>query len=146
MKIKTNKNGFTLAEMLIIVAIIGVLVGISIPIFTNQLEKAREAVDMANLRAAYAECSAAVLTGTSPGNGYTIDYTNGNITCSIKISLTQKENGWQSGAPEIGGIKFKETINPSGLVTIVIHGDGSKPYFGQGTSSLEETPELNSQN
>ena len=35
-----NKNkGFTLAELLIVVAIIGVLVAISIPIFSKQLEK-----------------------------------------------------------------------------------------------------------
>ena len=40
---RENKKGFTLAELLIVVAIIGVLVAISIPIFTAQLEKAREA-------------------------------------------------------------------------------------------------------
>ena len=39
---KREKNGFTLAELLIVVAIIAVLVAISIPIFTSQLEKARE--------------------------------------------------------------------------------------------------------
>ena len=31
------------------------LVAISIPVFTSQLEKAREATDLANIRAAYAE-------------------------------------------------------------------------------------------
>ena len=61
-KAKENKKGFTLAELLIVVAIIAVLVAISIPIFTSQLEKSREAVDMANLRSAYAECAAEVLT------------------------------------------------------------------------------------
>ena len=52
---KNNKKGFTLAELLIVVAIIAVLVAVAIPVFTAQLEKSREAVDMANLRSAYAE-------------------------------------------------------------------------------------------
>ena len=45
-----NKKGFTLAELLIVVAIIGVLVAISIPIFSSQLEKSRRAVDLSNAR------------------------------------------------------------------------------------------------
>lgn len=36
-----RKKGFTLAELLIVVAIIAVLVAISIPIFTLQLEKSQ---------------------------------------------------------------------------------------------------------
>lgn len=53
-KLRKNKKGFTLAELLIVVAIIGVLVAISIPIFTSQLKKARLATNQANARAAYA--------------------------------------------------------------------------------------------
>ncbi len=57
-----EKKGFTLAELLIVVAIIAVLVAIAIPVFTNQLEKSREATDAANIRAAYAEIAASSLT------------------------------------------------------------------------------------
>ena len=57
-----DNKGFTLAELLIVVAIIAVLVAISIPIFTTQLEKSREATDLANVRSAYAEVMTAAIT------------------------------------------------------------------------------------
>ena len=52
---QTNRKGFTLAELLIVVAIIAVLVAIAIPVFNSQLHKSRVAADQANLRAYYAE-------------------------------------------------------------------------------------------
>lgn len=68
MKIMTKRNtkGFTLAELLIVVAIIAVLVAISIPIFTNQLEKAREAVDLSNARSAYGILQNSIMQEVAP--------------------------------------------------------------------------------
>lgn len=87
-----NRNGFTLAELLIVVAIIGVLVAISIPIFSNQLERSREATDLANVRAAYAEVMAAVMTedATATYNGQTIK--KGELY-SVEVDLKQNP-GW----------------------------------------------------
>ena len=64
-KIQSSK-GFTLAELLIVVAIIAVLVAVSIPIFSSQLEKARESADLANWRAAKAGIIAQYLMGELP--------------------------------------------------------------------------------
>lgn len=66
---KLNKKGFTLAELLIVVAIIAVLVVVSVPIFSSKLEKAREAADVANMRAAKAAAVAMYLE-----KGETKDY------------------------------------------------------------------------
>ena len=61
-----NKNkGFTLAELLIVVAIIGVLVAVSIPIFNSQLEKAKQATDLSNMRSAKAAAVAEWLTNSA---------------------------------------------------------------------------------
>jgi prepilin-type N-terminal cleavage/methylation domain-containing protein len=49
---RQNRRGFTLAELLVVVAIIGVLVAVSIPIFTSQLDKAKIATNAANIKAA----------------------------------------------------------------------------------------------
>lgn len=81
---KTNKKGFTLAELLIVVAIIAVLVAIAIPVFTAQLEKSREAVDAANIRAKYAELMTSVVTG---------DY---KTTDTYEVPLEQKKDEWQT--------------------------------------------------
>lgn len=61
-KARENKKGFTLAELLVVVAIVGILVAISIPVFTAQLGKARRATNQANLRAAKAAAVAEYLT------------------------------------------------------------------------------------
>ena len=84
---KNNKKGFTLAELLIVVAIIAVLVAIAIPVFTTQLEKSREATDLANLRSAYA----AVITG------YLTDGADHDAT----VSAQQKVSGWNHQSGEL---------------------------------------------
>ena len=67
-KIKKNEKGFTLMEMLIVVAIIAVLVAIAIPTFTSSLNKAKGATDAANIRAGYASMMLQVLEGDLSGN------------------------------------------------------------------------------
>ena len=59
-----KREGFTLAELLIVVAIIAVLVAVAIPVFSAQLEKSRQTVDVANMRGCYAVMQIARLTGT----------------------------------------------------------------------------------
>lgn len=53
-----KEDGFTLAELLIVVAIVSVLVCLSVPIFSGKKEKAINATNMANSRAAKAACYA----------------------------------------------------------------------------------------
>lgn len=59
---KMNKKGFTLMEMMIVVAIIAILVAIAIPTFTGSIEKAKKATDDANFRALKAIITAAYLS------------------------------------------------------------------------------------
>lgn len=85
---KKKRKGFTLAELLIVVAIIAVLVVIGIPIFTSQLEKSREATDAANIRTQYALVMAEAIT------------VDGNVNIDgkdfEKINLRQKQPDWQT--------------------------------------------------
>ncbi len=90
MKRKMNK-GFTLAELLIVVAIIAVLVAISIPIFTSQLKKARVAVNQANARAGEAAACAAYLENPSY-NIIAYDIRSGRVAKSKTNSPTIADN------------------------------------------------------
>lgn len=55
LKQRFGKKGFTMAELLIVIAIIAILVAIALPVFGAQLNKARAAVELANVRSAYSE-------------------------------------------------------------------------------------------
>lgn len=86
---KNRRNGFTLAELMIVVAIIGVLVAVTIPVFSQQLEKSREATDLANVRAKYAEVKAEAMTATT---AYPI---------KESVKLKQKQSDWQYYEPVV---------------------------------------------
>ena len=80
------------------------LVAISIPIFTTQLEKAREATDAANIRAAYAEVSANLLTEDDISK-----------VSPIEVNATQTQTGWQgtdfnTDDHKIGGQKVPAVV------------------------------------
>ena len=47
---KKNRKGFTLIEMLVVIAIIAILVAIIIPTVSNATLRAKAATDAANLR------------------------------------------------------------------------------------------------
>ena len=98
---KMNKKGFTLAELLIVVAIIAVLVAVAIPVFNAQLEKSRQATDLANIRSSYAEAMATLLAdGTSAsGTKYKMqehsainDNLLGNVDASLKAAISTAGN------------------------------------------------------
>ncbi len=115
---KMNKKGFTLAELLIVVAIIAVLVAIAIPVFTTQLEKSREATDIANLRNGYAEAVAKYLT-------------DGGVQTSASYTVQQKTSDWQNAkvadglqadlATAANSLKTKT----SGSFVVVVQADAS---------------------
>lgn len=118
-----EKKGFTLAELLIVVAIIAVLVAIAIPVFSTQLERSREATDAANIRAAYAEIAASAITDPDTGKTATIE-------------KKQTQSGWQSASSiediagvAIGGINSIDDTTvtytaPSGTAAGAIKIDG----------------------
>ena len=93
------------------------LVAILIPIFNSQLEKSREAVDAANIRAAYAEVAAAQLTeATQDVGNVKVTCTTDPYTYTAEVTAHQKVDGWQgtdfnTEGNEIGGQKVQASTS-----------------------------------
>lgn len=115
-----------LAELLDAVAIIGVLVAISIPIFTSQLEKSRDAVTLANLRSAYAEASALVLT-----EPVSTDATSGNAkkTAANVVEVSKVDLPCTDGKAKVSDLPFTITLDTTAkenaTVTFTFGTDGT---------------------
>jgi type IV pilus assembly protein PilA len=77
---KRGVKGFTLMEMLIVVAIIAVLVAIAIPIFTAQLDNARAETDAANIRSGYATATATILSNNVTESATYYLNSNGSVS------------------------------------------------------------------
>jgi prepilin-type N-terminal cleavage/methylation domain-containing protein len=121
-----SRKAFTLAELLIVVAIIGVLVGISIPIFMAQKEKSAEATDIANMRAAKAAAVAAYYNGINAGtardNGFRW-WQDPNGT---------NQNAWAMYNVETGGFESPATgkFDQWGLTADDAYGQGTAKVAG----------------
>ena len=79
---KLNKKGFTLAELLIVVAIIAVLVAIAIPVFTTAVNKAEVNKDIANVRAYVAEQVVSQMSADTWG-------ADGNYTVTVSTAAIE---------------------------------------------------------
>ena len=123
MKKKLSKNGgFTLVEMLIVVAIIAILVAVSIPLISRSLEKARDATDQANERAAKAEAAILLLQtadyATIPGENATTVY---NALIGSTGAFYDAVNGKiTSTAP--GGVGYGKCTGTGGITGYCISG------------------------
>lgn len=110
-KVREDKGGFTLAELLIVVAIILVLVAIAIPVFTGALGQAEDSVKKADIRSVKAAAATQILLD--------------------KETLTDPNEAWEATATvdkdgNIGTITYKQVATAGTDEAKAKNGDASK--------------------
>ncbi len=138
-----KRKGFTLAELLVVTAIIAVLVAISIPIFSSQLEKSRVATDQANVRSAKAAAAAEYMSNGESGSVSYV-YNGGSVT---KIDLTNSmdldkkvsESGYGKSTKEDadGSITGATGMPKDSVVEVTIDGSDITARWIQGLLSYD---------
>ena len=150
MHIDQNKNkGFTLVELVIVVAILAILVGILAPAYSKYVERSAESTDLENVRTAYGEVMIAAEIEEEKD-------------VRKVVPLKQKKAGWQSsntvsiagishsngdpdtvhwkGDPVAGGV-CEVSYNPETGILFDWKGkneDSSKKYFFDITEDLQK--------
>lgn len=85
-----DRKGFTIAELLIVVAIIAVLVAIAIPVFSGALERSRQGVDISNLRSAYTAGRLHELTGPRESATLYYDPSSGDLSTAAPAGYMKR--------------------------------------------------------
>lgn len=107
---RENKKGFTLAELLVVVAIVAILVAISVPIFTTQLGKARRATNQANMRAAKVAAISQYLTDGHDGEQKTYVYSIEVGTVTVATDSFKKDDYTSKTIDEAATDKVYDSI------------------------------------
>ena len=121
---RLGNKGFSLVELIVVIAIMAVLVGVLAPTLIKNVEKSRESTDMQNLDSLRGSVVTALSTekvATETATGYSFTYgTDGKLANTCKPEMAKELN---EALPK--GVVMKSTSGKSGTVTVTIDDKGS---------------------
>lgn len=117
---RLGNKGFSLVELIVVIAIMAVLVGVLAPTLIKNVEKSRESTDMQNLDSLRGSVVTALSTekvASETGTGYTFTYdATGKLSTECKTAMKAE---LEEALPK--GVVMKSTAGKSGTVTVTIN-------------------------
>lgn len=134
MKLKTKKQGFTLVELIVVIAILGILAVITIPRFTHYAENARLTALDANAKIIYEAMAAAetnlIASGTTrPTNAQIVSEASKSLQ-DIELSIT--EDSSENNSYRLLTYNPADSENPSSFLISNVCKDGVRYTWENG--------------
>lgn len=129
----TNNKGFSLVELIVVIAIMAVLVGVLAPLFIRYVEKSRQSTDLQNLDSVITTVEAFCADKDQIGSGDTITLTLGATVANPASGLDVQQELVTAGIIQSKSTKLplkgkKWTNVPSCVYT---PSTGGKVYSGK---------------
>ena len=139
---KMNNKGFSLVELIIVIAIMAILVGVLAPQYIKYVEKSRQSTDLQNMEAIKTAVEAAVASGDLTANvtvsvsttAITVDATVAGKLDGVSASTTLKSSGWTTAAYTYSVSDYKWTCTGT-TANSKDPKEDMKTVFGIATSS-----------
>ena len=119
---KKNNSGFSLVELIIVIAIMAVLIGVLAPQFIKYVEKSKESKDISNLDSCVSVVQAYYADKDWPASGV-------KITVDTGTKLLASDDGGKS-LRSAGADKSKVTGNWTTALSATLTPDGKITYAG----------------